>query len=171
MTNRGGGLQGYGIYTPGGTFAPPLAEELVNSLPKDYAKTVVYPVFRDVLTKASENKGWTWCEICPDAIVRAIFWFAVFGCGVLSYSLRELTSEEIRSGLRRTVLSFHLPFTGLNIFHCMQITTARGPRSLSQVSKRHTKPRCRLCRRAHWQGSPFTHPLTLRHVVEELCSM
>ncbi|KAI1855696.1 hypothetical protein JX266_000561 [Neoarthrinium moseri] len=64
-----GGTRGYGIYTPGGTFTPPLAEDMVNNLPPDYAKTVVYPVFRELLTKACQGKSWTWCEICPDAII------------------------------------------------------------------------------------------------------
>ncbi|KAI0126785.1 hypothetical protein BJ170DRAFT_418903 [Xylariales sp. AK1849] len=64
-----GGTRGYGIYIPGGTFKAPLTEDMVNSLPPDYAKTVVYPSFREVLTTASKGKGWTWCEVCPDAII------------------------------------------------------------------------------------------------------
>ncbi|KAK9416372.1 hypothetical protein SUNI508_01789 [Seiridium unicorne] len=63
-----GGTRGYGIYRPGGTFTPPLKEVMVDSLPPDYAKTVVYPVFRKLLDEASEGKAWTWCEICPDVI-------------------------------------------------------------------------------------------------------
>lgn len=61
--------QGYGIYAPGGTFTPPLHEDMVNNLPPDYAKTVVYPEYRKLLNAASEGKKWTWCEVCPDAIV------------------------------------------------------------------------------------------------------
>jgi len=61
--------QGYGIYLPGGTFTPPLIEDMVNTLPADYAKTVVYPVYRELLKEASKGKKWTWCEACPDAIV------------------------------------------------------------------------------------------------------
>ncbi|RAL06951.1 uncharacterized protein BO97DRAFT_409335 [Aspergillus homomorphus CBS 101889] len=64
-----GGTRGYGIYTPGGTFQPPLSEDLVHALPEDVAKTVVYPVYRQILTTASANKSWTWCEVCPDAII------------------------------------------------------------------------------------------------------
>ncbi|CAG8298957.1 unnamed protein product [Penicillium olsonii] len=64
-----GGTRGYGIYAPGGTFTPPLREEMVKTLPVDYAKTVVYPAYRELLTTASEGKKWTWCEFCPDAIV------------------------------------------------------------------------------------------------------
>ncbi|KAH8196435.1 hypothetical protein TruAng_009395 [Truncatella angustata] len=64
-----GGTRGYGIYTPGGTFTPPLQEDMVRNLPSDYAKTVAYPVFREVLTEASKEKPWTWCEVCPDAII------------------------------------------------------------------------------------------------------
>ena len=59
--------QGYGIYVPGGTFTPPLHEGLADNLPPDYAQTVAYPWFRAILTAAST--GWTWTEICPDAVV------------------------------------------------------------------------------------------------------
>ncbi|GFN18552.1 SDR family oxidoreductase [Aspergillus tubingensis] len=64
-----GGTRGYGIYSAGGTFTPPLREELVNSLPSDYAKTVVYPAYREILRTSSKGRKWTWCEVCPDAIV------------------------------------------------------------------------------------------------------
>ncbi|PYH70628.1 SDR family oxidoreductase [Aspergillus vadensis CBS 113365] len=64
-----GGTRGYGIYSAGGTFTPPLREELVNSLPSDYAKTVVYPAYRELLSTSSKGRKWTWCEVCPDAIV------------------------------------------------------------------------------------------------------
>ncbi|OKL60379.1 hypothetical protein UA08_04019 [Talaromyces atroroseus] len=64
-----GGTRGYGIYAPGGTFTPPLREEMVNNLPPDYAKTVVYPEYRRILNVESEGKPWTWCEVCPDAII------------------------------------------------------------------------------------------------------
>lgn len=42
---------------------------MVNNLPPDYSKTVVYPAYRELLDAASEGKKWTWCEVCPDAIV------------------------------------------------------------------------------------------------------
>ena len=61
--------QGHGIYVPGGTFTPPLTEDMVNSLPASYEKTVVYPAYRRLLDAAREGKKWTWCEVCPDAIV------------------------------------------------------------------------------------------------------
>jgi hypothetical protein len=61
--------QGYGIYVPGGTFTPPLTEDMVDSLPADYAKTVVYPWNRKLLNAACKGQKWTWCEVCPDAIV------------------------------------------------------------------------------------------------------
>jgi hypothetical protein len=61
--------QGYGIYAPGGTFTPPLHEDMVNNLPPDYAKTVVYTEYRKLLNAASDGRKWTWCEVCPDAIV------------------------------------------------------------------------------------------------------
>lgn len=65
-------IQGYGIYVPGGTFTPPLREEMVNNLPPDYAKTVVYPIYREILDAESQGKAWTWCEVCPDAIVSSL---------------------------------------------------------------------------------------------------
>ncbi|KAI1345580.1 hypothetical protein F5Y01DRAFT_300174 [Xylaria sp. FL0043] len=64
-----GGTRGYGIYSAGGVFTPPLTEDMVHNLPPDYAKTVVYPVYRELLTAASEGRNWTWCEVCPDAII------------------------------------------------------------------------------------------------------
>ncbi|KAK4124687.1 hypothetical protein N657DRAFT_633714 [Parathielavia appendiculata] len=64
-----GGTRGYGIYMPGGTFTPPLTEDMVNNLPPSYAKTVVYPAYRELLNAASKGKKWTWCEVCPDAII------------------------------------------------------------------------------------------------------
>ncbi|KAJ0167566.1 hypothetical protein CTA2_1851 [Colletotrichum tanaceti] len=64
-----GGTRGYGIYVPGGTFEAPLKESMADNLPDDYAKTVAYPWFRRILAEASEGKQWTWCEVCPDAVV------------------------------------------------------------------------------------------------------
>ncbi|KAI0441688.1 hypothetical protein F4803DRAFT_522234, partial [Xylaria telfairii] len=64
-----GGTRGYGIYSPGGVFSPPLTEDMVNNLPPDYSKTVVYPANRELLHAASEGRNWTWCEVCPDAII------------------------------------------------------------------------------------------------------
>ncbi|KAI0452223.1 hypothetical protein F5B21DRAFT_484540 [Xylaria acuta] len=64
-----GGTRGYGIYSPGGIFTPPLTEDMVNNLPPDYAKTVVYPANRELLSAARQGRNWTWCEVCPDAII------------------------------------------------------------------------------------------------------
>ncbi|KAK2028416.1 hypothetical protein LX32DRAFT_590738 [Colletotrichum zoysiae] len=64
-----GGTRGYGIYVPGGTFEAPLKESMADNLSEEYAKTVAYPWFRKILTKASEGKPWTWSEVCPDAVV------------------------------------------------------------------------------------------------------
>ncbi|KAK2779047.1 sirq protein [Colletotrichum kahawae] len=64
-----GGTRGYGIYVPGGTFPPPLEESMADNLPEDYAKTVAYPWYRQILSQASEGKSWTWTEVCPDAVV------------------------------------------------------------------------------------------------------
>ncbi|KAJ6110693.1 hypothetical protein N7486_002928 [Penicillium sp. IBT 16267x] len=64
-----GGTRGYGIYTPGGTFTPPLTEDMANKLPTEIANTVVYTAYRKLLAAASKGKNWTWCEVCPDAII------------------------------------------------------------------------------------------------------
>lgn len=64
-----GGTRGYGIYRPGGIFTAPLDESLIDTLPDEYAKTVAYPSFRRLLTHASAGKPWTWCEVCPDAVI------------------------------------------------------------------------------------------------------
>ncbi|OJJ60305.1 hypothetical protein ASPSYDRAFT_86897 [Aspergillus sydowii CBS 593.65] len=64
-----GGSRGYGVYIPGGVFQPPLHEALADTLPEDYAKTVAYPWFRQILTAASKGRGWTWSEVCPDAVI------------------------------------------------------------------------------------------------------
>lgn len=64
-----GGTRGYGIYIPGGTFQAPLDETMADQLPDDYAKTVAYPWFRNILTEASNGRGWSWTEVCPDAVI------------------------------------------------------------------------------------------------------
>jgi hypothetical protein len=42
---------------------------MADQLPSDYIKTVAYPHYRSMLTSASANQSWTWCEVVPDAIV------------------------------------------------------------------------------------------------------
>ncbi|KAJ5786358.1 uncharacterized protein N7503_011570 [Penicillium pulvis] len=64
-----GGTRGYGIYTPGGTFTPPLTEDMAKKLPIEIANTVVYTAYRKLLDAKSKGKNWTWCEVCPDAII------------------------------------------------------------------------------------------------------
>ncbi|CZT18332.1 uncharacterized protein RCC_04176 [Ramularia collo-cygni] len=64
-----GGTRGYGIYLPGGIFSAPLSEEMADNLPESYKKTVAYPYYRALLTEESQNSSWTWCELCPDAII------------------------------------------------------------------------------------------------------
>jgi nucleoside-diphosphate-sugar epimerase len=50
-------------------FRAPLVEEMADKLPEDYAKTVAYPHYRIMLTQESATQPWTWCELCPDAII------------------------------------------------------------------------------------------------------
>lgn len=64
-----GGTRGYGIYLPGGIFSAPLSESMADTLPEDYKKTVAYPHYRALLSYESANANWTWCELCPDAII------------------------------------------------------------------------------------------------------
>jgi hypothetical protein len=64
-----GGTRGYGIYRPNGVFSAPLMESMADSLPTDYAKTVAYPHYRAMLRVESAGQPWSWCELCPDAIV------------------------------------------------------------------------------------------------------
>lgn len=42
---------------------------MADNLPADYAKTVAYPWSRQILTEAATGRGWTWSEVCPDAVV------------------------------------------------------------------------------------------------------
>jgi hypothetical protein len=64
-----GGTRGYGIYRPDGIFTAPLTEDLADQLPDDYKKTVSYPHYRTFLRAESKGEKWTWCELCPDAII------------------------------------------------------------------------------------------------------
>ncbi|KAJ4296560.1 hypothetical protein N0V90_006605 [Kalmusia sp. IMI 367209] len=64
-----GGTRGYGIYRPGGIFSAPLVESMADTLPEDYAQTVAYPHYRKMLMTESTGQSWSWCELCPDAII------------------------------------------------------------------------------------------------------
>src|SRR5262245_22578195 len=64
-----GGSRGYGIYRPDGVFTAPLVESMADNLPEDCMKTVAYPHYRSMLRKESLDQKWTWCELCPDAII------------------------------------------------------------------------------------------------------
>ncbi|KNG83243.1 hypothetical protein ANOM_009055 [Aspergillus nomiae NRRL 13137] len=68
-----GGSRGYGIYNPGGVFQPPLEESMADGLPEDYAKTVAYPWFRQILTEASKDRNWTWSESSADKPIEVPF--------------------------------------------------------------------------------------------------
>ena len=63
---------------------------MVNNLPADYAKTVVYPAYREMLDTASKGKKWTWCEVCPDAIVSLVHDYATY-----VYSIINVNSDRV----------------------------------------------------------------------------
>lgn len=42
---------------------------MADNLPEDYAQTVAYPWFRQILTEASKGRQWSWSEVCPDVVV------------------------------------------------------------------------------------------------------
>lgn len=42
---------------------------MADDLPEDYAKTVAYPWFRQILTEAGKGRGWPWTEVCADAVI------------------------------------------------------------------------------------------------------
>lgn len=54
-------------------FTPPLTEDMAGKLPIETANTVVYTAYRRLLDAESKGKKWTWCEVCPDAIVSYFF--------------------------------------------------------------------------------------------------
>ena len=45
----------------------------MGRIPPPYDKTVSYYAFRNLLKEQSTGKQWTWCEVCPDAIVSPTF--------------------------------------------------------------------------------------------------
>lgn len=57
---------------------------MVSNLPVDYAKTVVYPAYREMLDAASKGKKWTWCEVCPDAIVSSSLIIMLLECSLIN---------------------------------------------------------------------------------------
>ena len=42
---------------------------MASQLPEDYAETVTYLWFREILTEAARGRGWSWTEVCPDVVV------------------------------------------------------------------------------------------------------
>ncbi|KAI1299495.1 hypothetical protein F5Y03DRAFT_250932 [Xylaria venustula] len=110
-----GGTRGYGIYEPGGVFTPPLTEKMVDTLPPDYAKTVVYPAYRELLTAASDGKQWTWCEVCPDTIVGftpngsqfslALHWAQYLSLYAYNHSVESTTQQSGKAAVK-------VPFPG-----------------------------------------------------------
>ncbi|KAG7138989.1 Short chain dehydrogenase sirQ like protein [Verticillium longisporum] len=112
-----GGTRGYGIYNPGGTFTAPLVESMADTLPEDYAKTVAYPWFRQILTKASRGRSWTWTEVCPDAVVGfspngSAFSLALHWAQYLAlYRLHNESSGEVKVPFPGSEAGFDALFT------------------------------------------------------------
>ncbi|EIM89701.1 uncharacterized protein STEHIDRAFT_51972 [Stereum hirsutum FP-91666 SS1] len=63
-----GGQMGYGIYQPGGTYKSPYHEALPR-VPPPLGDGIPYYAMRDKLDEMMAGKKWTWCEVCPDAII------------------------------------------------------------------------------------------------------
>lgn len=102
---------------PGGTFAAPLEEKLADQLPQDYAKTCAYPWFRQILTRASQGRAWSWTEVCPDAVVGfspngSAFSLALHWAQYLSlYAFNHGVGEEIRVAFPGCQEAFDSKFT------------------------------------------------------------
>jgi len=41
----------------------------MGPLPEPWNSQLCYRALRELLTEASKGHNWTWCEVCPDAIV------------------------------------------------------------------------------------------------------
>ncbi|WAO87245.1 Hypothetical protein NCS54_00454900 [Fusarium falciforme] len=117
-----GGTRGYGIYIPDGIFTPPLEESMADNLPADYAKTVAYPWFREILTEASKGRGWTWTEVCPDAVVGfspigsnyslALHWAQYLSLYAFNHGVRDAgDTEEIQVPFPGNNEAYHARFT------------------------------------------------------------
>ena len=44
----------------------------MGRLPSPHDQTLTYYAFRDILKEHSRGKRWTWCELCPDAVVSLL---------------------------------------------------------------------------------------------------
>ncbi|KAI2636863.1 hypothetical protein GGS26DRAFT_546195 [Hypomontagnella submonticulosa] len=122
-----GGTRGYGIYDPNISFKTPLEERMAGHLPEDYAKTVAYPWFREILTEAAKGCGWTWTEVCPDIVVG----FSPIGSG---YSLALHWAQYL------SLYAFNHGISGLNTDKKVEIpfpgTNAGFDARFTQVSTR-----------------------------------
>ncbi|KAL4978965.1 hypothetical protein BDW66DRAFT_164182 [Aspergillus desertorum] len=119
-----GGSRGYGIYIPGGVFTPPLRESLADNLPEDYARTVAYPWFRQILTEASTGSGrsWTWTEICPEAVIGftpngsafslALHWAQYLSLYAYNHRHSENAAEVPFPGTEAGYRSLYTPVSG-----------------------------------------------------------
>lgn len=108
---------------------------MADNLPADYAKTVAYPWFREILTKSSEGRGWTWTEICPDAVVG----FTPNGSGFslalhwAQYLSLYAYNHGIRGSHKSTTKSVKVPFPG-NKGGYESLFTPVSERSLGRIA-------------------------------------
>ena len=56
----------------------------MGRLPPPHDNKLNYYAFRDLLTEQSKEKQWSWCEVCPDAIVSPTLFQYVSACSDLS---------------------------------------------------------------------------------------
>ena len=47
----------------------------MGRLPSPHDETLTYYAFRAILQEQSRGKNWTWCEVCPDAVVSFLQFF------------------------------------------------------------------------------------------------
>ncbi|KAK5995921.1 Short chain dehydrogenase sirQ-like protein [Cladobotryum mycophilum] len=98
----------------------PLEESMADNLPEDYAKTVAYPWFRHILNNASQNRGWTWTELCPDAVIGfspngsgfslALHWAQYLSLYAYNHGIRASASSPVGSPRER----IEVPFPGVD---------------------------------------------------------
>lgn len=108
---------------------------MADELPEDYAKTVAYPWFRQILTEASKGRDWTWSEVCPDTVVG----FSPNGSGFslalhwAQYLSLYAYNHDIRGSNTPTGAKVEVPFPGVDAALDSIHTPVSGP-TLGRIS-------------------------------------